>query len=407
MTGANGMFALDGMRVLDCTQIMAGPFCTLLLADMGADVIKIERPEGGDDIRHTGPFIEGWSAPFLGVNRNKRSVALDLRSDSGREVFKKLVASADVMVQNFRPGTLQRMGLSYSDLQPLRPELIYCSISGFGNTGPYSHRGGFDLVAQGMSGLMSFTGMPDSSPVKVGVPITDLNAGMYSAYGILTAYIHRLKTGKGQEVDASLIESGIAYTFWESASYFNTGQVPEPLGSAHRLSAPYQALRTADGHMNLGAANQRTWEAFCRAVGLEELLNDERFTTNTDRKAREVELAALLEETLRTQPTSYWVDLLEEAGVPAGPIYNLAQVYNDPHVQARNMIVELEDPHLGTIKHIGVPVKLSDTPGTIRHRAPDLGEHSREVLLEAGYTPSEVENFVEHGVVRVPARQPI
>ena len=407
MTGANGMFALDGMRVLDCTQIMAGPFCTLLLADMGADVIKIERPEGGDDIRHTGPFIDGWSAPFLGVNRNKRSVALDLRSDSGREVFKKLVASADVMVQNFRPGTLQRMGLSYSDLQPLRPELIYCSISGFGNTGPYSHRGGFDLVAQGMSGLMSFTGMPDSSPVKVGVPITDLNAGMYSAYGILTAYIHRLKTGKGQEVDASLIESGIAYTFWESASYFNTGQVPEPLGSAHRLSAPYQALRTADGHMNLGAANQRTWEAFCRAVGLEELLNDERFTTNTDRKAREVELAALLEETLRTQPTSYWVDLLEEAGVPAGPIYNLAQVYNDPHVQARNMIVELEDPHLGTIKHIGVPVKLSDTPGTIRHRAPDLGEHSREVLLEAGYTPNEVENFVEHGVVRVPALQPI
>ena len=407
MSGANGMLALEGMRVLDCTQIMAGPFCTLLLADMGADVIKIERPEGGDDIRHTGPFIDGWSAPFLGVNRNKRSVALDLRSDAGREIFKKLVSSSDVMVQNFRPGTLQRMGLSYSDLQPIRPELIYCSISGFGNTGPYSHRGGFDLVAQGMSGLMSFTGMPDSPPVKVGVPITDLNAGMYSAYGILTAYIHRLKTGEGQEVDASLIESGIAYTFWESASYFNTGQVPEPLGSAHRLSAPYQALRTEDGHMNLGAANQRTWEAFCRAVGLEDLLNDERFTTNTDRKAREKELADLLEETLSTQPTSYWVDLLEEAGVPAGPIYNLGQVYNDPHVQARNMVVELEDPRLGVIKHIGVPVKLSGTPGSIRHRAPDLGEHSREVLLEAGYTPAEVENFVEHGTIGVPAAQAI
>ena len=407
MSGANGMLALEGMRVLDCTQIMAGPFCTLLLADMGADVIKIERPEGGDDIRHTGPFIDGWSAPFLGVNRNKRSVALDLRSDAGREIFKKLVSSSDVMVQNFRPGTLQRMGLSYSDLQPIRPELIYCSISGFGNTGPYSHRGGFDLVAQGMSGLMSFTGMPDSPPVKVGVPITDLNAGMYSAYGILTAYIHRLKTGEGQEVDASLIESGIAYTFWESASYFNTGQVPEPLGSAHRLSAPYQALRTEDGHINLGAANQRTWEAFCRAVGLEDLLNDERFTTNTDRKAREKELADLLEETLSTQPTSYWVDLLEEAGVPAGPIYNLGQVYNDPHVQARNMVVELEDPRLGVIKHIGVPVKLSGTPGSIRHRAPDLGEHSREVRLEAGYTPAEVENFVEHGTIRVPAAQAI
>ncbi len=311
------------------------------------------------------------------------------------------------MVQNFRPGTLKRMGLSYGDLQPLRPELIYCSISGFGNTGPYSHRGGFDLVAQGMSGLMSFTGMPDSPPVKVGVPITDLNAGMYAAYGILTAYIHRLKTGLGQEVDASLIESGIAYTFWESASYFNTGQVPEPLGSAHRLSAPYQALCTADGYMNLGAANQRTWEAFCRAVGLEDLLNDERFTTNADRKASESELAGLLEETLSTQPTAYWVGLLEDAGVPAGPIYNLDQVYADPHVQARNMLVELEDPQLGTIKHIGVPVKLSGTPGSIRHRAPDLGEHTREVLEEAGYEAAEVENLVEHGVVRVPARQPI
>ena len=407
MTGVNGMMALDGMRVLDCTQIMAGPFCTLLLADMGADVIKIERPEGGDDIRHTGPFIDGWSAPFLGVNRNKRSLALDLRSDRGRDVIRHLVASADVMVQNFRPGTLKRMGLGYDDLQPLRPELIYCSISGFGNTGPYSHRGGFDLVAQGMSGLMSFTGMADGPPVKVGVPITDLNAGMYAAYGILTAYINRLKTGKGQEVDASLIESGIAYTFWESASYFNTGQVPEPLGSAHRLSAPYQALHTSDGYMNLGAANQRTWEAFCRTVGLEDLLTDERFTTNTDRKAREDELASLLEETLRTQPTAYWVNLLEEAGVPAGPIYNLAQVYNDPHVRARNMVVELDDPHLGTIKHIGVPVKLSDTPGTIRHRAPDLGEHSREVLLEAGYTPAEVESLVEHGVIRVPAEQAV
>ncbi len=407
MTGANGGLALEGMRVLDCTQIMAGPFCTLLLADMGADVIKIERPEGGDDIRHTGPFIDGWSAPFLGVNRNKRSVALDLRSDAGREVFKRLLSSADVMVQNFRPGTLQRMGLSFSDLQPLRPELIYCSISGFGNTGPYSHRGGFDLVAQGMSGLMSFTGMPDGPPVKVGVPITDLNAGMYAAYGILTAYIHRLKTGKGQEVDASLIESGIAYTFWESASYFNTGQVPEPLGSAHRLSAPYQALRTSDGYMNLGAANQRTWEAFCRAVGLEDLLNDERFSTNTERKAREGELADLLEGTLRTQPTAYWVSLLEEAGVPAGPIYNLDQMYNDPHVRARNMVVELEDPRLGVIKHIGVPVKLSGTPGSIRHRAPDLGEHSREVLLETGFSSSEVENLVEHGTLRVPAEQAI
>ena len=263
---------LGGVVVLDCTQIMAGPFCTLLLADMGADVIKVEKPEGGDDNRRMGPpFIAGRSAAFLAINRNKRSLALDLRSEKGREVFLRLVEQADVVVENFRPGAMERLGLGYRQLGEIKPSLIYCSISGFGQTGPYRERGGFDLVTQGMSGLMSVTGTPGAPPVKVGVPITDLTAGMYGAYGILSAYIHRLRTGEGQMVDTSLLEAGIAYTFWESAVYFATGEIPGPLGSAHRLTAPYQAIRTKDGYINIGAATQSTWEGLCRAIGREEL----------------------------------------------------------------------------------------------------------------------------------------
>ena len=252
---------LEGVVVLDCTQVMAGPFCTLLLADMGADVIKVERPDGGDDSRRMGPpFIEGRAAAFLAINRNKRSLALNLRSSEGKDVLKRLAKRADVMVENYRPGALERLGLGYRDISSINPSIVYCSISGFGQTGPYRERGGFDLVAQGMSGLMSVTGTPDGPPAKVGVPITDLTAGMYAAYGILSAYVHRLRTGEGQWVDTSLLEAGMAYTFWESSVYFATGQIPGPLGSAHRLSAPYQALRTRDGYLTLGAATQSTWE---------------------------------------------------------------------------------------------------------------------------------------------------
>ncbi len=392
---------LEGVVVLDCTQIMAGPFCSLLLADMGANVIKVERPDGGDDNRRMGPpFINGWSAAFLAINRNKRSLALNLRVQKGQEVFKRLVERADVMVENFRPGAMDRLGLGYQELRKIKPSLIYCSISGFGQTGPYRERGGFDLVAQGMSGLMSVTGIPGGPPVKVGVPVTDLTAGMYGAYGILTAYIHRLRTGEGQLVDSSLMEAGIAYTFWESSVYFATGQVPGPLGSAHRLSAPYQALRTKDGYINIGAATQPTWEAMCRAIGQEELIADPRFATSGDRKKREVELAALLEETFCRETTGHWMKVLEGAGVPSGPINDLGQVYSDPHVQAREMVVELEDPDLGRLKNIGIPVKLSLTPGRIRRRAPALGEHTQEVLLQAGYTAEEVARLREAGVVR-------
>ena len=392
---------LEGVVVLDCTQIMAGPFCTLLLADMGADVIKVENPNGGDDTRRMGPpFISGWSAAFLAINRNKRSLALNLRSEEGRGVFKALVGRADVVVENFRPGAMERLGLGYEGLKNIKPSLIYCSISGFGQTGPYRERGGFDLVAQGMSGLMSVTGTPGGPPVKVGVPITDLTAGMYGAYGTLSAYIHRLRTGEGQQVDMSLLEAGIAYTFWESSVYFSTGQVPGPLGSAHRLSAPYQALRTKDGYINIGAATQSTWEAMCRGIGREELLSDARFANSGERKKREVELAALLEETFCRESTQHWVKALGAAGVPCGPINDLEQVYSDPHVRAREMLVELDDAELGVLKNIGIPVKLSLTPGRIRHRAPDLGEHTRDILLQAGYADDDIARLREVGAIK-------
>jgi crotonobetainyl-CoA:carnitine CoA-transferase CaiB-like acyl-CoA transferase len=402
MTPDSAALALSGMKVLDLSQIIAGPVCTMLLADLGADVMKVEKPEGGDDCRRMGPpFIQGWSAGFLAVNRNKRSLVLDLRQETGQEAFRRLVGWADVVVENFRPGVMERFGLGYGQLATLKPSLVYCSISGFGGTGPYRNRGGFDLVAQGMSGLMSITGHPDSPPVKVGVPITDISAGVLAACGILTAYIHALKTGQGQLVDTSLLEAGIAYTIWESSVYFADGEIPGPLGSAHRVSAPYQALRTKDGYINIGAATQPTWEQLCRAMGQEALIQDPRFKSPANRKARERELAALLEGTFRRETTAHWLQLLDQAGVVAGPIFNMEQVYSDPQVRAREMVVELEDPVLGRLRHIGIPVKLSATPGRIRRRAPALGEHSREALAEAGFPDGEIEDLVQSGVVGV------
>ena len=374
----------------------------LASGDMGADVIKVERPDGGDETRKGPPFIsDGWSAAFLAVNRNKRGLALDLRNSEGQQVLKHLVKTADVLVENFRPGTLERLGLGYQELKSIRPELIYCSISGFGQTGPYSPRGVFDLIAQGMSGLMSVTGVPGGPPVKIGVPITDLTAGMYSAYGILSAYIHRLRTGEGQTVDMSLLEAGIAYTVWESTVYFTTGEIPGPLGSAHRLSAPYQALRTSNGYITIGGATQALWENMCNAIGRPELLQDARFTNRGDRKAHENVLADLLEETFSTNTTERWMEILEGVGVPTGPINDLDQVYNDPHVQARQMEIDLDDLELGALRNIGIPVKLSRTPGSIRRRGPALGEHTREVLEEAGFTSADVDRLAEAGVVKL------
>ena len=395
----NGMpEALEGVRVLDCSQILAGPFCSMLLADMGADVIKIEKPNGGDDTRRMGPpFIDTESAAFLAMNRNKRSIVLNFKEQSGVQAMKTLVKDADIVIENYRTGTMARLGLGYEDLKNINPGIIYCSISGFGRTGPYANRGGFDLVAQGMSGLMSITGVPNSPPVKVGVPIADMNAGMFATYGILTAYINKLRTKKGQYLEISLLEAAIAYTVWESAGYFATGDIAEPLGSSHRNSAPYQALKTKDGHINVGAPNQSNWERFANAIERSDLVTRNEFKDNASRLVNRESLEEELELTLTTKNSSEWLEVLEKSGVPAGPILNISEVWNDPQVEARNMKVTLDHPTAGKITNIGLAAKLYSTPGRITKPAPLLGEHTREILVDAGYSKKNIEDLIDSG----------
>ena len=395
----NGMpEALEGVRVLDCSQILAGPFCSMLLADMGADVIKIEKPNGGDDTRRMGPpFIDTESAAFLAMNRNKRSIVLNFKEQSGVQAMKTLVKDADIVIENYRTGTMARLGLGYEDLKNINPGIIYCSISGFGRTGPYANRGGFDLVAQGMSGLMSITGVPNSPPVKVGVPIADMNAGMFATYGILTAYINKLRTKKGQYLEISLMEAAIAYTVWESAGYFATGDIAEPLGSSHRNSAPYQALKTKDGHINVGAPNQSNWERFANAIERSDLIARNEFKDNASRLVNRKSLETELELTLTTKTSSKWLEVLEKSGVPAGPILNVSEVWNDPQVEARNMKVTLDHPTAGKITNIGLAAKLYSTPGRITKPAPLLGEHTREILVDAGYSKKNIEDLIDSG----------
>ena len=389
---------LDDLKVIDASQILAGPYCTMLLADMGADVIKVEKPNGGDDTRRMGPpFINGESAAFLAMNRNKRSVVLNLKSQDGVDAIKRLVADADVFIENYRSGAMDRAGLGYEALSELNPGIIYCSISGFGRTGPYAERAGFDLVAQGMSGVMSFTGIPGSPPVKVGVPMADLNAGLYASYGILTAYINRLKTGAGQYLEVSILEAALAYTVWESSSYWATGVTPGPLGSAHRLSAPYQALQTADGYINLGAPNQSNWERMCEAIGRADLLENALYADNAGRLTHQRQLERDLEETFVRRTTSEWMQILNDAGVPCGPIYDVGQVWEDEQITAREMRVDLPHPTAGTVGNIGLAAKLRGTPGSIRTAAPLLGQHTREVLGEAGYSDGEIADLYETG----------
>ena len=396
---AGGNMPLDSLKVIDASQILAGPYCTMLLADMGADVIKVEKPTGGDDTRRMGPpFINGESAAFLAMNRNKRSIVLNLKSDDGVTAIKRLLSDADVFIENYRAGAMDRAGLGYDALSKINPALIYCSISGFGRTGPYSQRAGFDLVAQGMSGVMSFTGIPNSPPVKVGVPMADLNAGLYAAYGILTAYINRLKTGAGQYLEVSILEAAIAYTVWESSSYWATGNTPGPLGSAHRLSAPYQALRTRDGYINLGAPNQSNWERLCQAIGRADLLDQPQYADNAGRLTNQTQLESDLEQTFAQHSTDHWMEVLNQAGVPCGPIYDMQQVWDDPHVASREMRVDLEHPAAGTVPNIGLAAKLYGSPGSIRTAAPQLGQHTREVLADAGYSDAEIDRMFSDGV---------
>ena len=386
---AGAGYALEGVRVLELANFMAGPFCGMLLADLGADVIKVENPKGGDFTRSSGPFDRGVSAGFLAVNRNKRSIALDLKAARGRDIFLDLVRTSDVVVENLRPGTLDDLGIGYSVLSEVNEGIVLYSASGFGLTGPYRHRAALDLVLQGMSGLMSITGEEGRPPVKVGVPISDLSAAMFGAYAILAALRVRDRDGKGQHIDVSLLESAMALEAWETSAYFANGDVPKPLGSAHRVSAPYQAIRTSDGYITVGATTAANWHAFCVTLGLEHLEDDARFTTVPLRRANYRELAALIEEVSTTRPSEHWYRALETAGVPCGVLYTLDQALADEHVRARGVVREIAHPKGGTVNVVGSPIRFSRTPIRMERGGPLLGEHTREILDELGVSDGE------------------
>lgn len=389
---------LTGMRVIELAHIMAGPVCGLMLADMGADVVKVEKPTGDDTRRSVPPDVNGESAAFMIMNRNKRGIVLDLKAEEGKAALKRLLADADVVIENYRMGTMEKLGLGYEELRKDNPGLIYCAVSGFGRTGPYANRGGFDLVAQGMSGLMSITGEgPGRPPVKVGAPVSDITAGILAALGVASAYAHKLATGEGQVVDTSLLEAAITHTYWQSAIAFATGVSPGPMGSAHPLNAPYQAFRTADGWINIGAANQANWIRLLETIGAPELADDPRFAKNLGRMSNLPELVEVLEAIFTQRSTDEWLALMEKAGVPAGPVLSITEMHADPHVLARDMVVSLDHPVAGPTKAIGLPVKFSGTPGKVVRPAPVLGEHTREILAEAGYTAADIERIVASG----------
>jgi crotonobetainyl-CoA:carnitine CoA-transferase CaiB-like acyl-CoA transferase len=392
---------LAGIKVIEFAHIMAGPVCGLMLADMGADVIKVEKYPDGDDTRRTlPPDIGGESASFLMMNRNKRGIALNLKSEAGQGIARKLLADADVAVENYRKGTMERLGLGYDAVRAFNPGIVYAELSGFGRTGPYAERAGFDLIAQGMSGIMSVTGEgPGRPPTKCGAPLSDITAGILAAMGVLGAIVHRHRTGEGQRVDTSLYEAAITHTYWQSAMTFATGISPGALGSAHPLSAPYQAFETADGWITIGAANQSSWLRLLQAIERPELQEDSRFADDAARMANIESLVAMLTDIFRQRSAGEWLERMERAGVPAGPVLDIAGMQADPQTLARGMVTEVPHTRVGPVKTLGHPVHYSATPAEITRGAPLLGEHTVEVLTEHGYSETEIEGFVAEGVV--------
>ena len=391
--------ALAGLSVLDLTSQLSGPYCAMILADLGADVVKVERPGQGDDARAMGPHVAGESAPFMTFNRNKRSITIDLKTVDGRAIARRLAARADVVLENWRPGAAARLGLGWEDVRALNPRAIYCSISGFGQTGPYASRGGFDRIAQGMSGMMSVNGAEDGPPLPVPIPVSDIGTGMFGVIGILAALHAREQSGVGQLVDTSLLETPIAWAVYEASSYFATGEVPLRLGPGHRTAAPYQAFRTADGWINLGGGSPAFWPIICRVLGVPTLADDPCFATPPLRVKNRATLAELLEARFVTAPTATWLERLEAAGVPAGPILDYRQVFADPHVRHREMAVEVDHPRAGRTRVLGIPVKLSATPGAVRRPAPTLGQHTEEVLSELGYDATGIADLRARKIV--------
>ena len=391
---------LEGVRVLDLTNVMAGPYCSMVLGDMGADVTKIENFPEGDTSRRFDPQVNGESYCFAVLNRNKKSVALDLKEPRGKEVFMKLAAQAEIIMENFRPGVVGKLGIDYDSVRAFNPGVIYASMSGFGQTGPYGRKGGFDIIAQGMSGIMMMTGYPGGRPAKVGIAMNDIASGVTALYGILGAYIGRLRSGAGQYLETSLLEAGLAWTPWEFGAFFGAGEIPGATGTRHRRSTPYQAYRTKDGYVTVGAGNNKLWNNFCTmVVDKPEWLVDPRFARLSSRLAHIDALEQEIEAIFTTQPTAHWVEKLDAADVPAGPVYGYEEIMNDPHIKARKMVVEIDHPKIGRMKTIGLPIKSSGELTAIRLPAPWLGQHSAEVLRTLGYDGADLDTLFADGVV--------
>ena len=392
---------IHGVKVLELAQIMAGPTCGLMLADLGAEVIKIEKIPGGDDTRRfLPPDVNGEAAAFMMMNRNKRGMALDLKTKEGVEVFKRLVKQADVVVENFRKGTLEKLGVGYEELKKINPKIILCEISGYGRTGPYADKGGFDLIAQGMSGLMSITGESKGKPpMKVGAPVTDITAGILAATGVLAALVSRATTGVGQRVDTSLYEAGIVHTYWQSAIASATGVAPGPLGSAHPLTAPYQAFQTKDKWITVGASNQNTWLKLIDALGVKQLQENEKFNSNANRMKNLTELTELLKKELVKKTAEEWLKLFDEKGLPCGPINTVTEMFKDPQTIERKMIVDVKNDKAGSFKGIGMPIKFSETKVEDTKESPTFGQHTKQILLDHGFKSEEIDSLMKQGVV--------
>jgi len=400
---------LDGIQILDLTRILAGPFATMRLGDMGARVIKVEMPGQGDDTRIFGPpFVEGESAYYLSINRNKKSITLNLRSEKGKEVLSKLIEASDLIIENFRPGTLERLGFSYDRIQEINPRIVYCAISGYGHTGPRSTDPSYDLVIQAESGLMDITGVPDGPPTKVGISLADVVGGMTAVEGVLLALLHRGKTGKGQKVDISLLDSMLSLFTYQTQNYFATGQAPQRRGNLHPTITPYESFTTQDGHLILAVGNDGQWRAFCQMVksstrdsdgSLAATLVDERFSTNASRVEHREELHDLLAPLLLSRTTDEWLEMLTAAGVPCSRINRVSDVLESELLRAREMVQEVDHPKAGRIRMVGIPVKLSDSPGEIKLPPPMLGEHTEEILTELGYSAGETQQMRNEGVV--------